>query len=131
MLPYQVPIASTLSVDDYSVFTGNATADANGLIQVITPEVDTTFDYAWLADQLIVSCTSTSKTIAKVFIGPAGTSDVRNLAAGTASGNLDFDDVSGIGLLVRASEAVTVTWVGADPGSVGTFRMQYRKLRQS
>lgn len=133
MLPYTVPVASQLYVAAYevvSVATQPVAAGA-GVCTVSTPSVDPGVDYAWLVDNIVVQCTSSTETRLLMFIGPDGSTSAASLAAGSDSGNLDFDDVAGNGLLVRSLECVTFEWAGCSDGAVGTARMQYRRIRQA
>lgn len=132
MLPYQLPVTDGLYVADYGVLhVATPAATATGIVVVNTPEVDPGKDYAWLVDNVVVQNTSTTPTQLLMFIGQPGSTSSSNLAAGSDSGNLDFDDVAGIGLLVQGTEAITFEWTGCSLGAVGAARVQYRKLRQA
>ncbi len=131
-LPYQLPVTEGLYVADYGIQVAvSLPAAADGMCLATTSAVDSGKDYAWLADHLVVSNTSVSKSIAKVFIGEPGDTMVADLVAGTSTGNLDFDDVAGVGLFVQSGRAITILWQNCSLGAVGTFRVQYRRLRES
>lgn len=78
----------------------------------------------WLCDRYTVENTSTTATVAIVYLGDPSPQNLRDV---TGSGNLDVAD-NNSPLIVPGTRYLTVVWQGCSVGAVGTFSLQYRLL---
>ena len=103
------------------VVTSNACTVAGGTVSAQFPSVPS--DFFWSIEQIAVSNTSTTTTIAKCYQQlPQQDS---NVIASTLSGNLDQDDVNSP-LIILGANIFSVAWTNCSVGAVGTVRIQVR-----
>lgn len=121
LLPEPVPGARQWQLVDYVTRTGRA-QESGGVILVELPALD--MGERWLVDHVVVSTTSTTKTVLRLYDGPVA---AERLLSGTPSGNLDEADYAG-GLLVDSGAMLVAQWTGASAGSTGLLRVQARRL---
>jgi hypothetical protein len=98
-----------------------ACTSAGGSVTAQFPAVP--YDYFWSIEQIAVSNTSSSSTVAKVYIDTPLT-DI-NVIASTLSGNLDQDDINSP-IILLPTKQLSVTWTNCSLGAVGTVRLQLR-----
>jgi hypothetical protein len=103
----------------------SAPAPASGIITVELDPVPP--DELWLLDRMVVQCTSTKTTTAKVY---SGTVDPAALIEATLAGNLNAGDWPG-GLLLRSMTSLIVQWTGASTGAVAILTGQARIMRRA
>lgn len=94
---------------------------AGGSVEAQFPPVP--YDYFWSIEQVAVSCTSTSSTVAKVYVD-IPVADV-NVIASTLSGNLDQDDINSP-IILLPTKYLYVVWTNCSIGAVGTVRLQHK-----
>jgi hypothetical protein len=104
-----------------SVALSSKPAGASGLVSVTFEQVPS--DRLWMIDRLVVSCTSTTPTIAYVYDDPAAVTAA--LLGGTDTGNFDYDDANNP-YLVDSGKQLYIAWQGASVGAVGVARAHYR-----
>ena len=117
-----------MSVDDYDGLDGFGFVD---LSQPLTPTASSPactigggsvtaqfppvpYDYFWSIEQISVSCTSTSSTVAKVYIDTPA-QDI-NVIAATLQGNLDQDDVNSP-IILLPTKYLYVVWTNCSLGA--------------
>ena len=83
-------------------------------------------DELWLIDHAVVTCSSTTETQCRWYLGAP--IDVA-LIDGTAQGNFDVADWPA-GLQVGPGQALVAQWAGASAGARGTLTLQGRVLRR-
>jgi hypothetical protein len=83
-------------------------------------------DELWLIDHMVTSCTSADATVFRIYDGQEAEGF---LLDGTDTGNFDVGG-SLSGLQLAPGSQLLAVWSGATDGSVGTFRMQVRVMRQ-
>ena len=94
---------------------------AGGSVTAQFPPVP--YDYFWSIEQISVSCTSTSSTVAKVYIDTPA-QDI-NVIAATLQGNLDQDDVNSP-IILLPTKYLYVVWTNCSLGAVGSVRLQLK-----
>ena len=126
-----------MSVNDYDGLDGFGFVD---LSQPLTPTASSAactltggsvtaqfppvpYDYFWSIEQISVSCTSTSSTVAKVYIDTPA-QDI-NVIAATLQGNLDQDDVNSP-IILLPTKYLYVVWTNCSLGAVGSVRLQLK-----
>lgn len=122
--PRALPYAQQLVVVDYRRKTTQSGAAADGACTAALDQVPQ--GETWLVDRMVVQCTSSTETVARVYAG-----GVRDSAFvdGTIAGNLDVADESQP-ILVDSGDALVCVWSDASDGAVGTFSVQYRLVQR-
>lgn len=98
-----------------------ACTSAGGTVVATFPQVP--FDYFWSIEQIAVSNTSSTSTVAKVYIDTP-LIDL-NVIASTLSGNLDQDDINSP-IIVLPTKQVSIAWTNCSVGAIGSCRIQLR-----
>lgn len=119
-LPQGLPAASGWQLVDWLDRDWTSTPAASGVLTIETPQLPDT--ELWLIDRLVVSCTSTSDTAARIY-----NSSTARLRSGSRAGNFDEADYPG-GLLLRPSSWLLAQWTGCSLGAVATLAVQARRL---
>ena len=126
-----------MSVDDYDGLDGFGFVD---LSQPLTPTASSPactvtggsvtaqfppvpYDYFWSIEQISVSCTSTTSTVAKVYVDTPA-QDI-NVIAATLAGNSDQDDVNSP-IILLPTKYLYVVWTNCSLGAVGSVRLQLK-----
>lgn len=122
---HATPSTAGLSTLDYRTHSVTSTPAVGGLCSVTFEPVPA--GKFWLIDRMVVSCTSTAQTVARVYTDQPSPDRLENA---TPAGNLDVDD-SNSPLLVDSTAALLVTWSGADDGATATARIQYRLMART
>lgn len=78
----------------------------------------------WLVDRAAIYCTSSTDTLAFVYVGQVAP---QNVIDGSVAGNLDFADNSAP-WLVPGSQSLILVWEGASLGSTALVIAQYRLM---
>lgn len=117
----------SLEVFDYPTPLTGTSQPATAGVCVVAFQVDPVSGVVYLIDRITVSCTSTTATSAKIYVGDIAAT---NIVDATYEGNLDVaDEVQPI--TVVGADAIRVVWEGASAGAVGAVRIQYRKARMT
>ena len=94
---------------------------AGGSVTASFPAVP--YDYFWSVEQIAVTNSSSTSTVAKVYVDQP-VADI-NVIASTLSGNLDSDDVNSP-IIVLPTKVIYVVWTNCSLGAVGTVRLQVK-----
>ncbi|KAB2809305.1 hypothetical protein F9L07_19895 [Pimelobacter simplex] len=84
-------------------------------------------DERWLLDRVVVQCTSTTQTVAFLYLNET---EDRGVLDGTRVGNFDVADQSQP-ILLEGGARLIVQWRGASNGAIGHARLQLRILKQA
>jgi hypothetical protein len=123
-LPAPLPSgAGSWVVTDYRPLTLTSAPAQDGTALAVAPQLE--LGELWLVDRAVVSCTSTTESVARVYENAAAPGF---LLSGTASGNFDEADYP-TGMLVQSGGQLLIVWTQASDGAVGTARLQVRVLR--
>ena len=100
-------------------------AGADGVITVELPQ--TAQDELWLIDRLVVQCTSSAATEARLYVDLV---EATRALDGTRSGNFDVADEAAPIQLPGAS-TLFCQWTGADPGAIAHLNVQATIMKRS
>lgn len=123
-LPSALPSASGWQVVDWADPTLSSDQAAGGVATITLDPLPPTD--MWLLDHMVVSCTSSTATVLRLYANSVGPGYFRD---GAENGNFSVGDWP-TGLLVRPSSSLIAQWVGCSAGAVGTLTLQARVLRQ-
>jgi hypothetical protein len=118
-IPKVLPTAGGLTMTEWRRAYKRSDPAAGGTCTVIldpVPDGET-----WRVERLVVTCTSTSVPLVRVYAGAVADF---NVVDATAAGNLDIADEDPPLLLTQGEQLICV-WTGATDGAVGTFRAQW------
>lgn len=98
-------------------------ATASGIIVTTFPQLP--YNVFWKVEICPVSCNSTTQTTAFVYVELPLIVD--NLVSTSVNGNQDQDDRNQV-ILVEPTKSLSVQWINASLGSIGTARIQVRQM---
>jgi hypothetical protein len=124
VLPTSLPAAAGWALADWLPLQVQSKPAADGVATIEFPQLDP--DEQWLIDRLVVTCTSTTATVLRLYDSVV---TLGRLLDTTSSGNLNTADYPA-GLLVRPASVLIAQWTGASPAAVGAVTLQARVMRR-